>query len=258
MRLSKILSVLLGWLSVLLIANAVVAQEPETPVAQQSDAPIVQDLDTQNNRFEGGFLDFNIMLGVSHTDSDPLAIKSKDGGDDEAPDQYTVGALLELGFGYLWGNKFLLGPEINLALGFPSIIGADLRLKMLVPVNPQIALFTSLGWGAEFRLQFPGKYGHITISQSDKPDLHAHNIMYQIMYLPFSLGFEYVRESGFVIGAEMQFRVIFYQDDKEYYYPYTKIINGRQEQVYDLYGVDYEPHALLGEFVIGVHMGYKF
>ena len=256
MKLSRVFSLFWGLISICLIANAAVAQEPETPVVQQSDAPIVQDLDTQNNRFEGAFLDFNIMLGVSHTDSDPLAIKSKDGGDDGEPDQYTVGALLELGFGYLWGDKFLLGPEINLALGFPSIIGADLRLKMLVPLKQQIALFASLGWGAEFRLQFPGKYSHITISPNDKPDLHAKNIMYEIMYLPFSLGFEYVRDSGFVIGAEMQFRVIFYQDDKWYYYEPKQNAGGYM--VSDLYGVDYKPHALLEEFVIGLHIGQKF
>ena len=120
-------------------------------------------------------------------------------------------------------------------------------------------MFASLGWGAELRVQYPGKYKHVVLAQNDQKDMHAKSIMYNIMYLPFSLGCEYVFDSGFAIGAEMHFRVIFYQDDHWYYKDKTETDNnGSPVTVRDIYGVDYVPHAILGEYTIGVHMGYKF
>ena len=89
------------------------------------------------------------------------------------------------------------------------------------------------------------------------PDDSDSNDVISMMYVPVSLGYEHVFNSGFVIGATIDMRISFSVHKYRYY---SALLNPYNEAYGAVYDGEKRASVVpyVGAIMAGFHMGYKF
>ena len=229
------------------------ATETADAAAVQNEERSFRTPRTAKDNFGGLRLGADLMFGVGRCD-DKLCI----GQPEEDWDQENVhfSTSLQLGVGYLWGNDAFVGPELNVHGGYPFLVGGDVRVRLVLPVNYNNAFTMSAGWGLVWRMKILDKFGHyIPVDEDSSPDDDRMADIIRNMYIPVQVGFEHVVDNGFVLGVTLEARMTFNSE--------TNVL-GVRRRLFDSYtqythmAEEEHAHLTFGMAGAGVHLGYAF
>ena len=176
---------------------------------------------------------------------------------------YPAGGLL-LEIGHLWGNQAFVGPTLNVTLGFPHIIGADLRIKGAIALTSADAITMSVGYGVAWNDDAVTEYTPMEVLAEDTipNDDKAIDDFIRMMYVPVSVGYEHVYNNGFILGASIEMRVGFKVKETHYYYRST---SSNLEEWYKERHVNWKDEVkregvvpIVSTATVGLRLGYKF
>ena len=209
------------------------------------ESQIVKEHRTAKDNFGAIRFGGDLMFGAGRCD-DKMCL-GQEYGQDWNQENTAFAFSLQLEAGYLWGNKAFVGPVVTLHTGYPQFVGADLRIKLVMPLNDNNGITMSAGWGYGFRPRMkPGfQYGNYSKNDAVIDLLNG-------MYVPISIGFEHVLDNGLTFGITVEYRMAFNQRE----------INTRPNSEYpilvDYNYVEYRIDPVLGFIGGGIHLGYKF
>ncbi len=167
-------------------------------------------------------------------------------------DNYVFGGLLQYEAGYLWGNHVVfLGPVVNLGFGFPMLLNADIRLKMVFPVSESNALSFSAGFGGAGNCIYSAPKAEKRVNSKFRGNSEEENEAIKFMYIPIQIGFEHVFDNSLILGAAAQINLAFYNQRYEYYSSSSYSLEEQR-------GSEYKVKAMVGTFAVGIHVGYKY
>ncbi len=237
------------------IVETAEATETADAAAVQNEERSFRAPRTAKDNFGGLRLGADLMFGVGRCD-DKLCIGQPE--DDWDQENIHFSTSLQLGVGYLWGNDAFVGPELNVHGGYPFLIGGDVRVRLVLPVNYNNAFTMSAGWGLVWRMKILDKFGHyIPVDEDSSPDDDRMADIIRNMYIPVQVGFEHVFDNGFVLGVTLEARMTFNSE--------TNVLGVRRRLFDSADSIQYshmaeEEHAHLtfGMAGAGVHLGYAF
>ena len=205
---------------------------------------------TAKDNFGGWKFGADIMFGAGRCD-DKLCLGQPDGQDYNEKRTDFV-AKLQLQLSYLWGENVFFGPVLTAFGGYPSFVGGDLRLRLVIPLgkNKKDAISESAGWGGQLRFKMENESLYYDNPQ-EIPDAsyiktgEPHDLFkYSYMYVPIEMRYEHVFDNRFVLGLVVQYNLTF---------SYREYIASQW---------DTEPRfkyiSVLDMIGGGIHLGYKF
>ena len=206
---------------------------------------------TAKDNFGGLRLGADLMFGVGRCD-DKRCIGQPDDADQE---NIHFATSLQLGVGYLWGNEVFVGPELNVHGGYPFLVGGDVRVRLVMPVNYNNAFTMSAGWGLVWHMKILDKFGHYIMvgENSSATDDRMADII-RNMYIPVQVGFDHVFDNGFVLGVTLECRMTFNSETNVLAYRERGLVGYN----YILQAEEEHAHLTFGMAGIGIHLGYAF
>ena len=214
---------------------------------------VVKNHRTAKDNFGGWFFGGEILGGLL-LGPYPLDDSSESEDDDKEVVSFSWPILTEilLNTGYLWGENVFVGPTFNVTVGFSLLVSVDLRVRVVVPFTNADAIALSAGYGFHPCNFSASESTMKTVPlETDVPDDSNSTEIIQLMYLPVSLGYEHVFDSGFVIGASIDMRISFCVHKTRYRRPF----NGSMWY----FGEEREKVVpYVSAIMAGLHLGYKF
>ena len=203
---------------------------------------------TAKDNFGGWKFGADLLFGKGRCD-DRLCLGH--GGDTDG--QATLFAVKgQFQISYMWGENVFFGPVITGFAGYPSIVGGDIRLKLVIPVgrSNKDAVSASAGWGAQWREKIIPEtvWDEQYVERNHMHDGYANDLVeYGYNYIPIEMTYEHVFDNRFILGVSAQLNITI--SARYYVLPYDLSYNQ------DL-GYKYIP--VLDMLGLGVHLGYKF
>ena len=190
----------------------------EQPDIQDTDSEKEIKFYTAKDNFGGWKFGADILFGKGRCD-DKLCI----GHSDEYNHAETSFAIKgQFQISYLWGKNVFFGPVLTGFAGYPSFVGGDIRLKLVIPIGKhhKDAVSASAGWGAQWRFNIiPETYWDY--QYMDRKHLHegyANDLIeYGYNYIPIEMTYEHVFDNRFILGVSAQLNITL----SCRYYPYN-------------------------------------
>lgn len=235
----------------LMIPGLASAQESEDADSIAQDE-VVQDTPeempknfTAKDNFGGWKFGADILFGKGRCD-DKMCLGQPD-GQHWNRESTSFAVKMQLQLSYLWGENVFFGPVLTAFGGYPSFVGGDIRLKLVIPVgkHKNDAVSASAGWGMQIREKLLSEDffdSYKTEHPHMKADLPSDIYEYGYSYIPIELTYEHIFDNRFIIGASAQLNIAIIS---RYY-----ILMGDDVGYIHIPAMD-----MLG---LGVHMGYKF
>ena len=230
---------------------------------------VVQKHVTKQDNFGGWFLGAELHYGFEFGEGsknwdEPLTKEAQEKRDSERV--FYLNGMILLEAGYLWGHDFFIGPEVTFEIGWPYVVSGDVRLKIAAPFTDKDALIISLGVGMGLKMEVMNEPKHTFYKPviDDNYSTNELSTVYELFYLPLSVGYEHVFGNGFVLGASLEARIGF--GKKEIIYldysgdlinPDIAVLLDSGEILYDAESKE-TPLPYLHILALGIHLGYKF
>lgn len=148
-----------------------------------------------------------------------------------------LGLLAHLHVGYLFGTRFFVSPEISVSGGFPMLLSVDARVRVVAPIVGGHAINAAIGVG----------YNIFDIASRSNDNI------WDGLYLPAQIGYDYTFDNGFVIGVSAQVNLRFSENEKLKNYQAWKDSKSDSE-IWKKDGV----FSYAGFWGAGLYLGYRF